>query len=315
MRPARAGRVTLVALLVSGLAWGGARADTPGYPAQLAELVSATRATILKLPAEQRTPDDVALLRGPMDRLLACSLQETPAPRAAVSRAWEGSFESSRRSLASPQALRADAREILLWWHEGGARERMRTEVPAELFERADNAVEAYNDALLEDAIRLVSRRLDRYEVKYGPGSPKLNFVEVGLNTALQGTAWFKPNHEGPSPNELLVSYSTAWVTVTEDEAKAVSTLELGWRRYNLDWRSGERAGWSAMLRPRYVAIGLVAAEQRDGALRWPLNSVSAKETRLGPYLTFGDLKVAYLFGPESRLLVSKQVQFLPNLF
>ena len=318
MRPARAGRAAVVALVLSTLAWGNARADAPGFPAQLAELLLATRATILELPDEQRTPDDVEVLRGPMDRLLAFSLQEAPAPRAAVSRAWEANFETSRRSLASPDSLsllKRDATAILLWWHRDGARVRMQDKVPKEIFERADNAVEEYNDLLLEGAIKLVSRRLDRYEVKYGPGSPKLNFVEVVLNTTLQGTRWFRPNHDGPSPNELLLSYSTAWVTATDVEATAVSTLELGWRRYNLNWRSGERAGLGAMLKPRYMAIGLVAAEERDGALRWPLNSVSAKSTRLGPYVTFGDLKFAYLFGPESRFLVSKQVQFLPNLF
>jgi hypothetical protein len=174
----------------------------------------------------------------------------------------------------------------------------MKAAVSGELWERADQAVEAYNDMLLDDAIRLVSRRLDRYEVKYGPGSPKLNFIEVSLNTLFQDTAWFRPNHDGPSPNELLLSYSTAWITVAADQAKAVSTLEVGWRRYDLGWWAGERLGLSAMLRPRYVSAGLLIAEERDGALRWPFNSVSARATRLGR-THIRDLKVGYLFGPE----------------
>jgi hypothetical protein len=51
----------------------------------------------------------MALLRGPMDRLLALSLQENPAPRAAVSRAWEKRFEDGRRSVANPGSLKSDA--------------------------------------------------------------------------------------------------------------------------------------------------------------------------------------------------------------
>ena len=305
--------VVLAAALASLVETAGA--DPAPYPAQLADLVLGIRAAVLELPPAQRTAQDTLLLRGPLARLQALTLRDAPVPVGVLTRSWEKRLTVDQRYLESKDGLKADARELLLWWHEGGGRERVRSHAPADAFQRADRAVEAYNDVLLDAAIALVSTRLDRYLVKYGPGSPRLNWVEVGLNALFQSTRPFRPNHEGPSPNELLAAYSTGWGTVADDQAKAVSTLEIGLRRYDLDWREGERTGLAAMLRPRYLSLGLVVAEKRDGALRWPLDHLADKATRLGPFLSLGDLKIAYLFGPESRLMLTRQVQLLPNLF
>jgi hypothetical protein len=292
-----------------------AGAEPTPYPAQLAELVQGIRAAALALPAGERDSADAPLLHGPIARLQAVTLRDAPVPVGVLTRSWERRLDVDRRYLESADGLKADARELLLWWHEAGARDRVRQHAPPEVFQRADRAVEAYNDALLDAAISLVSERLERYQVKYGPGSPRLNWVEVGLNALFQSTGPFRPNHQGPSPNELLTAYDTGWGTVADDKAQAVSTLEVGWRRYDLGWREGERNGLAAILRPRYLSVGLVVAEERDGALRWPLNRLADRTTRLGPFLSLGDLKVAYLFGPESRLMLSRQVQLLPNLF
>jgi len=305
--------VLAVAVAAAVVVARGAAADDVPYPAQLANLVTGMRAAVLHLPA--RTPADELLLSGPITRLSAVSVGEGPAPIGVVSRSWEKGLAVDRRYLKAPDGLAGDVDSLLTWWHQDQGRARVRAVAPPDVFKHADDAVEEYNDALLDQAIALVSRRLDRYEVKYGPGSPKLNFVEVLLNTFVQSTKPFRPNHDGPSPNELLLGYSTSWGTVSDDKAQAVSTLEVGWRRYNLDWHAGTARGWSALLRPRYVAGGVAMAEARDGALRWPLNGAADQTTRVGPFLSFGDLKVAYLFGPESRFLVSRQVQLLPNLF
>lgn len=304
-----------LALLAGCAARAFADSDGPGYPERLHSLVVKTRAAILALPARNRTADDLAMLDGPMARLDPLALGNAPAPLGVVSRSWEGRFERGRRLLEAPDSVKAVARELLLWWHSGGARDRMRTALPAEVFKAADDAVEEYNDDALAGAIGRMDRRLDRYEVKFGPGSPKLNLIEMALNAALQGTKPFRPNDDGPSPNELVLGYSTAWATVTDDQAKAVSTLELGWRRYDLGWNERVHSSWRGLLRPRYASMGIVLAETRDGALRWPLDGVRDAGTRAGPFLSLGDLRFAYLFGPSSRFLMSRQVQLLPNLF
>lgn len=283
-------------------------------PALLANLARGARDVLTALDG-RRTAEDGLLLNGAIARLQPFTVPGHPAPVSVIDRSWQKTLAVDPRYVEEPDGLRADAAAILSWWHGGGARARVKGVVPDAIFKEADDAVEAYNDFRLDQAMLLVRTRLDRYQVKYGPGSARLNFLEVGLNAVLQATPWFRPNREGPSPNEILLGYDTAWGTVARDKAQAVSTLEIGWRRYDLDWREGGRRGWSALLRPRYVSGGLAIAEVRDGALRWPLNRAADRTTRLGPFLSLGDLKLAFLFGSESRFLISRQVQILPNLF
>jgi hypothetical protein len=296
------------------MAAGSAVAESPDS-GRLAGLVTGIRAAVLALPDSSRAAEDRLLLEGPISRLEALTGRDSRAAVAVVSRSRERDLAVDRGYPGAEPGLKADVRALLRWWHEEGGRGRVRDAASEEVFRGADEAVEQYNDALLDQAIGLVQRRLDRYEVKYGPGSPRLNFAEVGLNALLQSTGPLRPNHEGPSPNELLLEYSTSWGTVADDKAEAVSTFEIGWRRYDLNWRAGARSGWPALFRARYVAAGVAIAEGRDGALRWPLDGVAHRQSRVGPFLSLGDLKVAYLFGPERRLLVSRQIQLLPNLF
>lgn len=68
------------------------------------------------------------------------------------------------------------------------------------------------------------------------------------------------------------------------------------------------------MLKPRYGSLGVVIAEHRAGVLRWPLTG-AGNSSRMGPFVTWGDLKVAALLGPDSRFLVSGQMHLLPTLF
>jgi hypothetical protein len=293
--------------LALATAAGGARAqDVDAVQSMVRAFDEVARA----LPAQQRTGDDTLRLIRPLERLAPIALWRDGAPLAAVNRARGRDLSDASRSSA---AVTSELKTLREWWHDGSGRERARAALAPDRFETADAAVENFSDALLDQAMARVQARLDRFEVKYGEGAPKLNVVEVLLNYGLQSWKPFRPNDAGPSPNEIVLAYSTSYGTVTEDEAKAVSVLEVGARRFNLDWRPGG-AGLAALLRPRYLSMGVAFAEARDGALRWPLNA-AGKRTRVGPFLSLGDLKVAYLMGTEYRFVFTRQLQLLPSLF
>lgn len=301
----------LVAFVIALCPWL-ALADTPD-PALITRLASAVRGALTATQGHW-TAAEVELDAGPLSRLETVRVGTEAMPFAVVNRSGAAVDPPARGYVADASGLRADAQAIARWWHEGGARDRMKEAAPGPVFEAADEAIEGWTDFRLDEAISLVQKRLDRFEVKYGPGSPRLNIVEVGLNAWLQGTPWFRPSQKGVSPNEVLVGYSTSWVTIHDDEAMPASTLEAGWRRYNLDWREGA-TGLAALLKPRYVSVGVAFAEQRDGALRWPLRGAADRTTRVGPFVSLGDLKVAWLVGPHASVLVSRQFQLLPGLF
>lgn len=179
-----------------------------------------------------------------------------------------------------------------------------------------ERRVQAVREADIQRAQFEAFQRLRRYEVKYGPGAPRLNAVEVLLNAGLQ-RLWglTGPGPNGPSPYEGLLAYSTSYVTVDDhDQAVPVSVLEIGARRYTFGWDPETASVWARLLKPRYGSLGVAIAERRDGAMRWPLTD-AGKTSRVGPFLTWGDLKVAVLLGPDSQWLLSRQMHLLPNLF
>src|SRR5262249_39576195 len=156
-------------------------------------------------------------------------------------------------------------------------------------------------------------KRLHAFEVKYGPGSPTLNFLEVAENFLLQGHLMFKPDKNGPSRWEVVSAYSTTYITTVQGQAKGMSVIEVGLRRYNFGYDPELKLGLSSYLVPRYVTGAFVIGDGEDGALRWPLSG----KPRLGGSLSWGDLKVAYLYdtGDRWRLLVSRQLQLIPHVF
>lgn len=167
--------------------------------------------------------------------------------------------------------------------------------------------LEAFNFARRNQSIAMSLEKLRRYERKFGPGSPRLNVVEVLLNYGAQWLPGFAPNREGwPGALEVVASYVPTYLTVVDGSGRAVSVAELGIRRYL--W--GRDAG-SSPLNPSHVSIGLAIAGERDRVLASPWRG----DPRLGAFLGWGGAKVAYVGGPENRWLITRQMQIIPWVF
>ena len=164
---------------------------------------------------------------------------------------------------------------------------------------------------------------LRRFERKFGPSSVKLNFVEVFTNYGLQFLSW--PRLVGvdasgsPRPWEAVVAYRTTYLTltgVTGDSSKfspqAVSTAEFGLRHYNFgeSWGTGSSM-LSRMIKPGYWSLGFIIAPESNGAMRYPWRG----ESRWGPYLAWGNLKIGWISGHDRRVVVSREVMLVPYVF
>jgi hypothetical protein len=171
----------------------------------------------------------------------------------------------------------------------------------------------------LQTEIRLESieqnlSKLRRYEKKFGPRSPRLNGLETLVNYAAQFLPGFGPDNQGwPGPLELIAAYDTAYLTIGGDEAVLVSTVCFGMRYYFFGDGWGKEDGLTGMLRPAYVSGGVLFAAEDDGALRWPWEE--GRDPRPGGFLTWGDLKFAYVGGDESRFMLSREFQAIPWVF
>jgi hypothetical protein len=174
------------------------------------------------------------------------------------------------------------------------------------------DAVQAFRNEQLQVAHVQALERLRAFEVKYGPGSPTLNVVEIVESSWLQRHWPFKPGRDGPSPWEVVSGYSTSYLTTVGGQGKVVSVVELGARHYNFSYDPDVKSGLRSYLTPRYWTAALAIGDGEDGALRMPFQ----REPRLGAALSWGDMKVAYLHGRDERwrLLVSRQFQLLPHL-
>ena len=157
-------------------------------------------------------------------------------------------------------------------------------------------------------------RRLANYERKLGPTSPKLNAPEVLLNYAAQ--RWipgFRPTPSGgPSPWEVVVSYSPAYVTFGEGESTVlpVSTSEFGLRYYLFGDTFG-RPGVAGILLPSYFSFGVLTASDGNGALVWPWKG----RERSGGFLSWGSIKIGYIDRDRGTWLFSRQFQAVPFVF
>ena len=154
--------------------------------------------------------------------------------------------------------------------------------------------------------------RLGRYERKLGPTSARLNGPEVLLNYAAQ--RWipkFRANAlKGPSPWEIVASYTPGYVTYSADRVQPVSASEFGLRRYLFGDRFGQ-SGIRGLLQPSYWAAGVVTASDRNGALVWPWDG----RNRAGGFVSWGSIKVAYIPDRTGAFLVTKQFQAIPFVF
>ncbi len=153
--------------------------------------------------------------------------------------------------------------------------------------------------------------RLRRYEVKFGPGSPQLNGLEVATNYVAQRSRWFGPDSDGfPGPLELVSSYAPTYIFYT-NKPRAASVAEFGVRAYNFS-AAGDSTSWIAsLLRPRYWAAGVAVLNEREETLAWPWQG----DARTGPFINWGPLRVAYIVEGRDRLLVSRNIQLIPLVF
>jgi hypothetical protein len=177
--------------------------------------------------------------------------------------------------------------------------------------------------SLREPALARQLENLRRFERKFGPSSVKLNFLEVLANYGLQFVPWPKlvgvDATGSPRPWEAIVAYRTTYLTltgVTGDSGtfspQAVSTAEFGLRHYNFgeSWGTGSST-IARMLKPGYWSIGVIVAPENNGAMRYPWRG----ESRWGPYLAWGNLKVGWLTGRDKRVVVSREVMLVPYIF
>lgn len=156
-----------------------------------------------------------------------------------------------------------------------------------------------------------VLRRLAR---KYGPGSAKLNGLETLAAYALQRTPGFGLDSTTgyPGPLEVVASYSASYLTRSDDKMRLVSAAEVGLRRYFFNEAWGSSSGRLAWLRPSYMSFGVALSGASDD----PLTSPFQGESRVGPFFSWGDIKMAYLVtGPDKRFLITQQFQVIPWVF
>jgi hypothetical protein len=259
--------------------------DTSLLPA----FVEAVRVAIEEVRPDGRTDPNVGRAVERLRRVERATAQAPPVELLELGRATRPSRDSGDW-MSREHWLRLDV-DSLKWFYGSYLEDRVIARPDTTVSATIERRVQAVRHADLVRAQREGLARLRRYEVKYGPGSPRLNVVEV------------------------LLAYSTSYATIDRrDDTRPVSVLEAGVRRYTFGWDPDSRSVWARMLKPRYGSLGVAIAERRDGALRWPLSG-AGETSRVGPFLTWGDLKVAVLLGPDSRFLLSRQMHLLPNLF
>ena len=167
--------------------------------------------------------------------------------------------------------------------------------------------LEAFNFARRNQSIATSLEKLRRFERKFGPDSPRLNFVEVILNYGAQWLPGFAPNGDGwPGALEVVASYVPTYLTVADGSGRAVSVAELGLRRYL--W--GRDFGTS-VFKPAYFSVGLAVAGERDRVLASPWRG----DARVGAFFGWGGAKLAYVGGREKRLMITRQMQVVPWVF
>ena len=166
-------------------------------------------------------------------------------------------------------------------------------------------------DSQTVTALERSETRLANYQRKFGPQSVPMNPLEAGLYILLlQRLPGFGPSAEcGPGPWELVAAYSPVYVTISDKSVTSTSVAEGGLRHYLYGPKWGQ-GGLKGLLRPAYFSFGAALASEKDGALKSPFQG----EARVGGFLAWGDLKVAYLGGSRPHLLISRQFQLVRNV-
>jgi hypothetical protein len=194
----------------------------------------------------------------------------------------------------------------------------MRAQFPADvatLFGPAN----ALGTRVLQMARDANTEKLRRYEIKYGPRSPRLNLAEVGLNYVAQlAVPGFRPSADkGPSPLELVASYKTTDLTAAKNDSadltvRLVSTGQLGLRVYRFNGTCGT-GNWvvANLVHPCQSSGGFFVMGPRDATLLRTWGS----DSRAGVYVARGNYHAGYVFGGARRVVVGTGVQIVPFVF
>lgn len=154
--------------------------------------------------------------------------------------------------------------------------------------------------------------RLNRYEIKYGPGAPPLNAVEVLANFALQWVPGFRAGPSGPGPLEMIASYSTSGATAENASVNSihlVSTTRVGVRVYDFSGQNGKSI--VDALRPAEFSFGWAAIAGENAPLQAPL----ARTLRGGGFLGVGPLYAALTMVRGKQLVIGASGQLVPYVF
>jgi hypothetical protein len=107
------------------------------------------------------------------------------------------------------------------------------------------------------------------------------------------------------------MAYSPSYISRSDDKMRLVGVAEIGLRQYFFASSWGSGSGPTSWLRPRYMSYGVAWAGRSDDPLTPPWKG----DSRLGAFLGWGQLKVAWLAGDDQRVLVTQQFQLIPWVF
>ena len=162
------------------------------------------------------------------------------------------------------------------------------------------------------------AEKLRRYEIKYGPESARLNIVEVLLNYAAERPSWspFGPDENGPSPLEIVATYSTSELTGSKSKSATfrphvVSGAHAGLRYYRFGASTARGSRFQRFLKPQHVGAGMFFM----GATDHPLISPFEKRMRSGGFLDWGLARTGVVVGRDWRAVIGVGKQILPYLF
>jgi hypothetical protein len=171
---------------------------------------------------------------------------------------------------------------------------------------------------VLQNAQALNAEKLRRYEIKFGPQSARLNIAEVVLNYLLERPSWspFAPDENGPSPVEVLTSYSTSGLTASRSLDKKLRThlvagAHTGFRYYRFNEKLVEGNALQNFLSPRYFGAGAFFMGSQDRTLISPFETGH----RTGGFLDWGAARAGFTVGKDWRIVLGVGKQILPYLF
>ncbi|MCA9754379.1 MAG: hypothetical protein KDA27_01145 [Candidatus Eisenbacteria bacterium] len=209
-----------------------------------------------------------------------------------------------------PAALEDVVRKILLTVNlPGGLDDHLVDTVGPERAAELLDPVVQYHEELLHLSLAESLEKLRRYQIKYGPGSARLNVAETFLSYGSQWIPGFGPNENGwPGPFEWVLGYNSTLVTTQDEELTLTSAAQIGIRRYV--W-SPRWPGITNLIRPRSIAVGGLVAGEKNGPFIWP----GRGDSRYGGFLVWGPIQFAYLGGDDPTVAIAHTIQLIPGLF